>query len=126
MVTCLATSTSFYIIHRNVVVLYSKESRCPVLACISAHSAILMNMCGYMPLCSYCLSISDDCPPDMCIPGDVKAFTEFGFDNLKIDGCSAQRDVAQWATLINKSGVYSEIGMYACMYVRVSGVCVYA
>eukprot|EP00038_Savillea_parva_P008836 m.179517 g.179517 ORF g.179517 m.179517 type:complete len:497 (-) comp14778_c0_seq1:22-1512(-) len=58
---------------------------------------------------SYCLSISDDCPPDMCIPGDVKAFTEFGFDNLKIDGCSAQRDVAQWATLINKSGVYSEI-----------------
>lgn len=59
---------------------------------------------------SYCLSLGDDCAPDQCIPGDVKAFTDFGFDNLKIDGCSAQRDVEVWAELINKTGTFSEIG----------------
>jgi len=43
------------------------------------------------------------------IPGDVKAFTDFGFDNLKIDGCSAQHDIKQWAELINKTGTLAEI-----------------
>jgi len=58
---------------------------------------------------SYCLKLGDACPPSVCIPGDVKAFTTFGFDNLKIDGCSAQRDVGMWADLINKTGTYAEI-----------------
>eukprot|EP00037_Helgoeca_nana_P026603 m.300912 g.300912 ORF g.300912 m.300912 type:complete len:141 (-) comp27263_c0_seq1:25-447(-) len=59
---------------------------------------------------SYCLEIGDDCPADECIPGDVLAFTQFGFDNLKVDGCSKQRDVTMWADLINKSGTFAEIG----------------
>ena len=33
----------------------------------------------------------------------------YGFDNLKVDGCSAQRDVAMWSGLINKTGTYTEL-----------------
>lgn len=58
---------------------------------------------------SYCLELGDPCDADTCIPGDVKAFAAFGFDNLKIDGCSAQHDVAQWSERINATGVFSEI-----------------
>ena len=53
---------------------------------------------------SYCYSISDDCPPEQCIPGDVKAWHRYGFDSLKIDGCSAQHGTAMWADLLNKTG----------------------
>ena len=31
------------------------------------------------------------------------------FDNLKIDGCSAQHGVAMWSELINKTGTFTEI-----------------
>jgi len=53
---------------------------------------------------SFCLSLDDGCPAEQCIPGDVKAWHEYGFDSLKIDGCSAQRDTRMWAELINKTG----------------------
>ena len=36
---------------------------------------------------SYCNDLGDHCSADDCIPGDVKAFTTYGFDNLKVDGC---------------------------------------
>lgn len=58
---------------------------------------------------SYCESLTDTCSADECIPGDVKAFQEFGFDNLKIDGCSLQRNVSMWADLMNKTGIMAEI-----------------
>lgn len=45
----------------------------------------------------------------MCIPGDVAAFTEYGFDNLKVDGCSAQHNVSMFSLLINKTGTFTEL-----------------
>ena len=50
---------------------------------------------------SYCASLGDHCSAAECIPGDVKALVEYGFDSLKVDGCSAQKDGAMWASLIN-------------------------
>lgn len=35
---------------------------------------------------SYCASLGDHCSAEECIPGDVKAFVAYGFDNLKVDG----------------------------------------
>lgn len=58
---------------------------------------------------SYCASLTDTCSAAECIPGDVKAFHDYGFDNLKIDGCSDQRDVAMWAELLNKTGTFVEL-----------------
>ena len=53
---------------------------------------------------SYCASLGDQCPPEVCIPGDVKAFIEYGFDALKVDGCSAQHNVSGWAQQIYAAG----------------------
>ena len=53
---------------------------------------------------SYCLSISDHCSAAQCIPGDVRAWHAYGFDSLKIDGCSDQRGTQMWADLLNKTG----------------------
>merc|ERR1712113_480324 len=58
---------------------------------------------------SYCASISDSCPASQCIPGDVKAFAQYGFDSVKIDGCSAQHGMETWSTLINKTGTRAVI-----------------
>ena len=58
---------------------------------------------------SYCAGLCDPCPADQCIPGDVQAFAEYGFDSLKIDGCSAQHGVDLWAQLINKTGIRARI-----------------
>jgi hypothetical protein len=58
---------------------------------------------------SYCESLDDPCPAAQCIPGDVQAFAEYGFDSLKIDGCSQQRDPDMWAQLINKTGIRARI-----------------
>lgn len=38
---------------------------------------------------SYCFELGDTCG-DECNEGDVAAFTAFGFDSLKLDGCSKQ------------------------------------
>ena len=62
-------------------------------------------MSRYLNDClSYCLSISDHCSAQQCIPGDVRAWHAYGFDSLKIDGCSAQRGTQMWADLLNKTG----------------------
>jgi alpha-galactosidase len=58
---------------------------------------------------SYCAQLGDSCPPEQCIPGDVRAFAEYGFDSLKIDGCSAQHGVDMWAQLINQTGIRARI-----------------
>ena len=50
------------------------------------------------------VSLGDHCPPEVCIPGDVKAFMEYGFDALKVDGCSAQHNVSGWAQQIYAAG----------------------
>ncbi|KAJ8612698.1 hypothetical protein CTAYLR_008949 [Chrysophaeum taylorii] len=39
-----------------------------------------------------------------CYRGDAAALFEFGFDGVKLDGCSAQRDLQLWADLLNASG----------------------
>ena len=33
----------------------------------------------------------------------------YGFDNLKIDGCSKQHGTHMWATLLNETGVHVEL-----------------
>ena len=53
---------------------------------------------------SYCASLGDHCSAEECIPGDVKAFIEYGFDALKVDGCSAQHNVSGWAQQIYAAG----------------------
>lgn len=53
---------------------------------------------------SYCMTLGDQCSSELCIPGDVKAFLDYEFDDLKLDSCSAQRDIEMWADLLNKSG----------------------
>ena len=53
---------------------------------------------------SYCESLGDQCSAEECIPGDVKAFIEYGFDALKVDGCSAQHNVSGWAKQIYAAG----------------------
>jgi hypothetical protein len=53
---------------------------------------------------SYCQSLGDQCSADVCIPGDTKAFIDYGFDALKVDGCSAQHNVSAWAGLIYAAG----------------------
>lgn len=58
---------------------------------------------------SYCNDLGDHCKADECIPGDVKAFTDYGFDNLKVDGCSSQHGIDMFADLINKTGKYAVI-----------------
>jgi alpha-galactosidase len=58
---------------------------------------------------SYCATQGDHCPAKQCIPGDVKAFAEYGFDSLKLDGCSSQKDINLWAELVNKTGIRARI-----------------
>ena len=58
---------------------------------------------------SYCAVQGDACPAKQCIPGDVKAFAEYGFDSLKLDGCSAQKDIDLWSQLVNKTGIRARI-----------------
>jgi hypothetical protein len=52
---------------------------------------------------SYCQSLGDDCSADECIPGDVQAFIDYGFDALKVDGCSAQHNVSAWAGALSRT-----------------------
>jgi hypothetical protein len=58
---------------------------------------------------SYCANLKDLCSAEQCIPGDVQAFAEYGFDSLKIDGCSSQKAVNMWAGLLNKTGIRARI-----------------
>lgn len=53
---------------------------------------------------SYCYQLGDPCDDDRCFDGDVKAWFDNGFDNVKIDGCSQQRNISKWAKLINATG----------------------
>ena len=39
----------------------------------------------------------------------MAAFKSYGFDSVKIDGCSDQHGMQQWATLINQTGVRARI-----------------
>jgi len=41
---------------------------------------------------------------EKCYVGDVGALVEFGFDSVKIDGCSHQSDIDVWARLLSVSG----------------------
>jgi alpha-galactosidase len=53
---------------------------------------------------SYCFELGDKCDDKTCSPGDVQAWANAGFDSLKLDGCSSQRDIHYWATLLNATG----------------------
>lgn len=53
---------------------------------------------------SYCFAIGDTCPDDVCDAGDVAAWDAFGFDSVKLDGCSDQKNTSLWAALLNATG----------------------
>ncbi len=53
---------------------------------------------------SYCRSLGDNCSLPASFAGDVAAAVGFGFDSIKFDGCSAQRDLDLWSSLLNASG----------------------
>ena len=63
---------------------------------------------------SYCAQIRDPCPAAQCVPGDVAAFAAYGFDSLKIDGCSAQKGVDRWAALINDTAAGPRVRIENC------------
>ncbi|KAG8463385.1 hypothetical protein KFE25_004896 [Diacronema lutheri] len=47
---------------------------------------------------------ADHCSGPECYLGDIVALSEFGFDAVKLDGCSAEFDVGAYAKLIAGSG----------------------
>jgi hypothetical protein len=47
---------------------------------------------------------SDHCEDEKCYAGDAAALFEFGFDAVKLDGCSKQLDLDIWANLFNATG----------------------
>ena len=56
------------------------------------------------PCFSYCWKLGDSCG-DECNAGDVEAALAYGFDSVKIDGCSAQHNMSLWHSLFNDSGI---------------------
>jgi alpha-galactosidase len=56
------------------------------------------------PCFSYCWKLGDTCG-DECNAGDVIATLTYGFDSVKIDGCSSQHNMSLWSQLFNDSGV---------------------
>jgi len=56
------------------------------------------------PCFSYCWKLGDACG-DECNAGDVEAALAYGFDSVKIDGCSSQHNMSLWHSLFNDSGV---------------------
>jgi alpha-galactosidase len=57
------------------------------------------------PCFSYCWSLSDSCSAPECFAGDVLAALSYGFDSVKIDGCSSEKNAALFAALFNDSGI---------------------
>jgi len=47
---------------------------------------------------------SSSCSSEDCFEGDSKAVATYGFDSVKIDGCSGEKNISLWAELINKTG----------------------
>ena len=58
------------------------------------------NACGCVAPGACC---SDHCESVECFLQDVNATLAYGFSGLKIDGCSAQRDIALWYGLFNQT-----------------------
>lgn len=56
------------------------------------------------PCFSYCWKLGDTCG-DECNAGDVLATLAYGFDSVKIDGCSSQHNMSLWSQLFNDSGI---------------------
>ncbi len=40
----------------------------------------------------------------MCFAGDVQATLDFGFEEIKLDGCGDEKNVTLFAALFNASG----------------------
>ena len=60
------------------------------------------------PCFSYCWKLGDSCG-DECNAGDVEATLAYGFDSVKIDGCSNQHNMTLWSNLFNDSGIPIQI-----------------
>lgn len=57
------------------------------------------------PCFSYCWALGETGCGDECNAGDVLATLAYGFDAVKIDGCSSQHNTTLFAQLFNDSGI---------------------
>ena len=69
-----------------------------------------LNDCLSPPLC---FKSGDTCS-DECTPGDVAALNQYGFDSVKLDGCSKQHNISQWASLLNVSSAGPQMIIENC------------
>jgi len=77
------------------------RSRFPDFEAMTAHAHAKGLTAGWYLNNCIC---SDHCKSTKCYHGDVVALTEFGFDGVKIDGCSAEWDLDTYERMIRASG----------------------
>jgi alpha-galactosidase len=73
------------------------EGKFPSLGALTAHVHALNLTVGWYT--NNCLS-ADPSGNLSHFLGDVAAFRSYGFDNIKIDSCSGQKDIALWSSLL--------------------------
>lgn len=107
--TC--TKSNKYNFHTDAGSPVVNTDRFPNMAAMTAHAHTLGLTAGMYY--NNCICSDNKCGngnwtgPDTdpkCYVGDVDALVYFGFDSVKLDGCSNQRDLNLWAKLFNESG----------------------
>lgn len=77
------------------------RSRFPDFEALTAHAHAQGLTAGWYLNNCIC---SDSCAATKCYRGDIVALTEFGFDGVKLDGCSGQWDLDMYARMIKATG----------------------